>query len=240
MPPRKKKKAAKQVRKNARPAPRKAHSAQAAAPAAKKVKSFELKKAAKAGSSSATAEKAQMLSSETVFQGKLFRVTRDSIVEPTGLHSERDVVRHNGSVVILAVDRTKSKKDPWIVMERQYRHAANRFLWEIPAGKLEPGEEPLTGAKRELAEETGYQAKKWKVLAEYWPSPGFVGESMLLYLADGLIPGEARPEEDEKIELRLVKLSQLLKMIEKGAIHDGKTLIAALFYAWLHGRKRKK
>ncbi len=240
MAPRKKNKAAKQARKNVRPAPRKAHSAKAAVPAAKKVKALKPKKAAQTGSSSATAEKAQVLSSETIFQGRLFRVTHDTIIEPTGLHSERDVVRHNGSVVILAVDRSKSKKDPWIVMERQYRHAANRFLWEVPAGKLEPGEDPLAGAKRELAEETGYQAKKWKLLAEYWPSPGFVGESMLLYLADGLIPGDARPEEDEKIELRLVKLSDLLKMIEKGAIHDGKTLIAALLYTWLRGHKRKK
>lgn len=214
-----------------------------AAPAKKgkgaKIKAAPGPKKAAASSSSAEPE-AKVLSSEVVYQGKLFRVVHDKVIEPTGLHSERDVVRHNGSAVILAVDRSKSKKNPWIVMERQYRHAARQFLWEIPAGKLEPGEDALAGAKRELAEETGYHAKKWKVLAEYWPSPGFVGESMLLFLAEDLTAGDATPEDDEKIELRLVKLSEILKMIEKGAIHDGKTLNAVLLYAWLHGRKRKK
>lgn len=246
MPPRKTSKTAKPAKKKTRPAPR-AHRAAAArqpaktvAPAPKKGAALKPKKVAKAALAPETAEKAQVLSSEVVFNGRLFRVVHDKIVEPTGLHAERDVVRHNGSVVILAVDRSKSKKNPWIVMERQYRHAANQFLWELPAGKLEPGEDPLAGAKRELAEETGYQAKSWKPLVEYWPSPGFVGESMLVFLADGLYAGEATPEEDERIELRLVKLSDILKMIEKGAIHDGKTLNAVLLYAWLHGRKRKK
>ena len=209
--------------------------AAAAAPAAKRAKPVPAK-AAGAG----VPERARVLSSKVVFQGSLFRVHRDRIVEPTGLKTERDVVRHNGSVVILAVDKSDKKKDPWIVMERQYRHAANQFLWEIPAGKLEAGEDSMEGAKRELAEETGYQARKWKLLARYYASPGFVGEEMLLYLAEDLYAGEATPEEDERIELRLVRLSETLKMIENGAIHDGKTLNAVLLYAWLHGRKRKQ
>jgi len=116
-------------------------------------------------------------------------------------------------------------------MERQYRHAAGRFLWELPAGKLDPGEDALTGAKRELKEETGYQAKKWKPLVEYYASPGFLGESMKVFLAEGLVAGEACPEDDEKIELRLVKLSEVVKLIEKGAILDGKTLTSVLLYA---------
>lgn len=207
----------------------------AAAPAAKKMKQFRGKKAEGA----ASAERARVLSSKVVFEGPLFRVLRDRIVEPTGLNAERDIVRHNGSVVILAVDKSSKKKDPWIVMERQYRHAANQFLWEIPAGKLEAGEDPLEGAKRELAEETGYQARKWKMLVKYYASPGFVGEAMLLFLAEDLYAGEATPEEDERIELRLVRLSEALKLIENGDIHDGKTLNAVLLYAWLHGRKRK-
>lgn len=186
--------------------------------------------------------RARVLSSKVVWEGPLFRVLRDRIVEPTGLRSERDIIRHNGSVVILAVDRSRSKKNPWIVMERQYRHAANQFLWEVPAGKLEAGEDPLEGAKRELAEETGYQARKWRPLVTYYASPGFLGEAMLVYLAEDLYAydGEARPDEDERIELRLVRLSDILKMIEKGAIHDGKTLSAVLMYAWMQGRKRKK
>ncbi len=183
---------------------------------------------------------AQLVSSKVVFKCPLFRVLHDKLIEPGGKPSERDVIRHNGSVVILAIDSSKSKKNPWIVVERQYRHAANQFLWELPAGKLEPGEDPLAGAKRELAEETGYSAKKWKPLVEYYASPGFLGESMKVFIARGLVAGDAHPEDDEEIELRLVKLSDLLKMIEKGAILDGKTLTSVLLYAHLTAGKRKK
>jgi ADP-ribose pyrophosphatase len=181
---------------------------------------------------------AEVLSSEMVFEGPLFRVTRDKLIEPGGKEAMRDVVRHNGSAVVLAIDSSKDKKDPWIVMERQYRHAARRFLWEVPAGKLEPGEDPLEGAKRELEEETGYRAKKWTELFEYYASPGFLGESMMVFLAEGLVPGDSRPEEDELIEMRLVKMSELLRSIEKGEIMDGKTLSSVLLYARLLGNKR--
>jgi ADP-ribose pyrophosphatase len=185
-------------------------------------------------------EVAQILSSEVVYQGPLFRVLHDKLIEPNGKENERDVIRHNGSVVILAVDNSKSKKDPWIVVERQYRHAANQYLWELPAGKLDAGEEALAGAQRELAEETGYKAKKWKPMVEYYASPGFLGESMKVFLAEGLVAGDAHPEEDENIEFRLVKLSEVIKMIDKGAILDGKTLTSVLLYARKLGGKHKK
>ncbi|MGD0859194.1 MAG: NUDIX hydrolase [Terracidiphilus sp.] len=197
-------------------------------------------KAAKALKPAAPAETEQLLSSEVVFQGSLFRVLRDKLIEPGGRESERDIIRHNGSVVILAIDSSKSKKDPWIVVERQYRHAAGQFLWELPAGKLDAGEDALAGAQRELAEETGYSAKKWKPLAEYYPSPGFLGESMRVFVAEGLVAGDAHPEDDEQIEFRLVKLSEVLRMIEKGAILDGKTLSSILLYARINAGKRKK
>lgn len=176
-------------------------------------------------------ETADILSSEVVYQGPLFRVVRDRILEPGGHENQREIVRHNGSAVILAVDNSKSRKDPWIVMERQYRHAARRFLWELPAGKIEPGEDAMEGAQRELAEETGYRARKWRSMITYFASPGFLGESMTIYLAEGLVAGAATPEEDEMIELRLVRLSDVLKMIGKGAILDGKTLCGVLWYA---------
>ncbi len=195
---------------------------------------------AKVVSGKTTSEKATLISSEIVYRGPLFLVHHDKLIEPGGLHSEREVIRHNGSVVILAIDKSKNKKDPWIVMERQYRHAANQFLWELPAGKMDAGEDPLAAAKRELKEETGYSAKKWSPLVEYWASPGFLGETMKVYLAEGLIAGEATPEEDERIDFRLVKLSDVLKMIKKGAIHDGKTLVSVLLYLQSKGRKGKK
>lgn len=204
-------------------------------------------KPVKAGAGKRNAKKAAkgaktevLLSSEVVYQGNLFRVLHDKLIEPGGKHSERDVIRHHGSVVILAIDTTKSKNDPWIVIERQYRHAALRYLWELPAGKLDPGEDPLEGAKRELEEETGYQARKWKPLVEYYGSPGFLGESMKVFLAEGLVAGDAHPEEDEQIEFRLVTLSDLLKMIDKGEIIDGKTLTSVLLYARIRARKRNK
>jgi len=185
-------------------------------------------------------ESEQLVSSKIVYQGSLFRVLHDKLIEPGGKESERDIIRHNGSVVILAVDKSKNKKDPWIVVERQYRHAAKQFLWELPAGKLDAGEEPLVGAQRELEEETGYRAKKWKPLIEYYGSPGFLAESMKVFLAEGLVAGDAHPEDDEDIEFRLVKLSDVVKMIEKGAIKDGKTLCSVLLYARQIRKKHRK
>jgi ADP-ribose pyrophosphatase len=208
-------------------------------PKAKKALKPKAKKAPKA-LKPAVEPAAQLLSSEVVFAGPLFRVLRDRLIEPGGHESVRDVIRHNGSVVILAMDTAKNKRDPWIVIERQYRHAAGRFLWELPAGKLEAGEDPLLGAQRELEEETGYKAKKWKPLVEYYASPGFLGESMKVFVAEGLVAGNAHPEEDEQIEIRLVKLSEVVKLIEKGAILDGKTLSSVLLYARKIAGKRRK
>jgi ADP-ribose pyrophosphatase len=226
---------------------KKVKAAKAVAAKSTKPKKAEKKKAAKKGAKKGVGplppivvEKARLISSVTVYQGPLFRIQHDQLIEPDGLKSERDVIRHNGSVVILAMDTSKSKKNPWIVIERQYRHAANQYLWELPAGKLDPGEEALVGAKRELAEETGYSAKKWKPLVTYFASPGFLGESMIVFQAEGLVAGDARPEEDEKIEFRLVKLNEVLKMIDKGEIKDGKTLTSVLLYARKTGRKGKK
>jgi ADP-ribose pyrophosphatase len=210
----------------------------------KPAKGAKKSKAVLAGGEEGTAK---LLDSEVAYEGPLFRVVRDHLIEPGGQESVRDVIRHNGSVVILAVDpakknsgKLKPKKDPWVVIERQYRHAAGQFLWELPAGKLDAGESPLEGAKRELSEETGYAAEKWSPLVEYFASPGFLGESMKVFLAEGLIAGEAHPEEDEKIDFRLVKLSELLEMADEGKIIDGKTLTTALLYARRLGLKRKK
>jgi 8-oxo-dGTP pyrophosphatase MutT (NUDIX family) len=181
----------------------------------------------------------EVLSSKVAFEGPLFRVYREEVREPGNKTSHRDIIRHNGSVVILAVD-DPSKRDPLIVMERQYRHAAGQYLWEVPAGKMDEGEERLVAAKRELKEETGYRAKKWTKLVRYFASPGFLGEWMQVFLAEGLVPGEATPEEDELLEVVLVPLSEVLRMIDEGKIIDGKTLVSVMLYSRLRAQKKKR
>lgn len=176
-------------------------------------------------------DKAKTLASERVFESRVFYVTRDEVQEPGGVTASRDVIRHNGSVVVLAVDTKKNAKDPGILLIRQYRHAAGKLLLELPAGRLEPGEKAMAGAKRELIEETGYRAKKWSKLVSYFASPGFLSEAMHILLAENLTLGQAAPEEDEKIELHMTPLSEVLKMIYGGKIEDGKTLIGVQFYA---------
>jgi ADP-ribose pyrophosphatase len=181
----------------------------------------------------------EVLSSTLSYGGPLFRVYTDNIVEK-GRELTRDVIRHNGSVVILAVDDRKSTRDPMIVMERQYRHAAREFLLEVPAGKMEEGEDALAAAKRELLEETGFKAKRWRKMIRYFASPGFLGEFMQVFVAEGLTLGDAQPEYDEQIEIEMMPLSKLLKMMDEGKIHDGKTLISVMLYARLREAEKKK
>jgi ADP-ribose pyrophosphatase len=181
----------------------------------------------------------KVMSSTLSYQGPLFKVYTDKILEK-GREMTRDVVRHNGSVVILAVDDSKSKRDPLIVMERQYRHAAKEYLLEVPAGKMEEGEDALAGAKRELLEETGFRAARWRKFIRYFASPGFLGEWMQVFIAEGLTLGEAQPEYDEQLEIEMIPLSKLLSMIEDGKVHDGKTLISVMLFDRLRKKKNKK
>jgi ADP-ribose pyrophosphatase len=184
-------------------------------------------------------ETAQILSSKLQYEGPLFKIFSEHIIEPNGVESTRDVIRHNGSVVILAVDDSRSKRDPFIVMERQYRHAAGQYMYELPAGKIDGEESRLAAAKRELIEETGYRARKWTPLIRYFASPGFLGEWMQIFLAEGLTLGDAQPEEDERIDLYLISLSEVLRLIDAGAILDGKTLIGVQYYARTRNLKSK-
>jgi 8-oxo-dGTP pyrophosphatase MutT (NUDIX family) len=181
----------------------------------------------------------EVVSSKLSYEGPLFRVHTDQIKE-NGRELTRDVIRHNGSVVVLAVDDSKSKRDPLIVMERQYRHAAKEVLLEVPAGKMEEGEDALAGAKRELLEETGFKAKRWRKMIRYFASPGFLGEFMQVFLAEGLTLGDAQPEYDEQIEIEMIPLSKLVQMIDAGKIYDGKTLISVMLYVRLRDAEKKK
>jgi len=159
--------------------------------------------------------------SKEVYTCKLFKVTEDKAVDPKSkFEIARSVVRHAGSAVMMAMD-DKNR----ILLVRQYRLPADKYLWELPAGKLDQGEKPLDAAKRELAEETGYKAKKWRKLASYFPSPGFVQEKMTLFLATELTAGDATPMDDERIETRWFKRKEVHQMIRDGKIEDGKTII---------------
>jgi ADP-ribose pyrophosphatase len=180
----------------------------------------------------ARTKKARVLSSRLAYRGPAFWVTTDQVLEPTGVRVRRDIVHHTGSVVVLAVDDTD--REPKILLLRQYRHAAQQYLWELCAGRIDAGEKPLPAAKRELLEETGYSAKRWKRIFHFYASPGFVAETMSVYLARGLHPGKAQPEEDEVIETRFVSLSKAVRMVMRNTIRDAKTISAVL---WLSQRK---
>ncbi len=159
--------------------------------------------------------------SREVYSCKLFRVTEDRAVDPrTGFEIARSVVRHAGSAVMVAMDESKR-----ILLARQYRLPAKKSLWELPAGKLDEGETPLQAARRELAEETGYRAKKWKKLASFYVSPGYAAERMTIFLATDLTEGEATPMDDERIEKQWFQQKEIAAMIEGGKIEDAKTII---------------
>ena len=183
----------------------------------------------KSKKSSRKTKKLKLFSSKTVFKGPAFSVSSDRVREPSGVVARRDVVRHSGSAVILAVD--DSGRQPRILLECQYRYAADDYLWELPAGRVDPGEKALAGAKRELLEETGYRAAKWKQALFFYPSPGFLDETMTVYLARGLKAGDAQPEADESIECHLTPLSKALEMVRSGEICDGKTITSVLWLA---------
>lgn len=175
----------------------------------------------------------KIISSREILKNRLFTVVEEHAVDPDDFEIKRSIIRHPGSAVMMAVDENNR-----VLLVRQFRLPAQKSLWELPAGRVDPGETPLKAAKRELKEETGYHAKKWTKLASYWPSPGYVAEKMNLFLASGLTPGVQTPMDDERIECRWFRERELADMIEKGILEDGKTLIG--FFLWRSQRRKVK
>ncbi len=177
---------------------------------------------------SSRGSKVQVISSKHIFSGPAFEVYSD-VVREGEFTGRRDVVRHTGSVVVMAV-----KKDKSVLLVRQYRHAAGQYLWELPAGRNDKKESNLRAAKRELLEETGVSAKKWTRILTFFVSPGFLDETMDVFLAEGLTLGKAHPEEDEQIDAKFVPLRTAIAWVNTRKIRDAKSIAGLL---WLKAQK---
>ena len=170
--------------------------------------------------------KAEIVTSTSrAYRGSLLLVDVDRVMLPNGKIAEREIVVHRGAVAIIAADNGK------ILLERQYRHAARKVLWEVPAGTREEGEAPEDCAIRELEEETGYKASAMKPLFKFYAAPGYSKEIIHVFLAEGIRHGQPNPKDDELVECSLVPLADALRMIEVNEIEDSKTIAALLYYA---------
>lgn len=172
-------------------------------------------------------EQVQEIGSRVVFEGRVFRVRVDEVRYADGSSHRVDVVEHGGSFGIVALAAPDE-----IVLVRQYRHPVRRSLWEIPAGTAEPGEDPIRGAARELAEETGYRAARIRPIGSFFMTPGFCDEAMHFFVADGLSAGAQSLDEDERIEVETMAIERAWQLLADGEIADVKTLLAL---QWVKG-----
>ena len=163
------------------------------------------------------------LTREDIYKGRIITLHRDTVALPNGKTALREIVDHPGGVGILALDDRGRA-----ALVQQYRYAFGRAMWEIPAGKREPGEEPFVTAQRELEEEVGARAEKWTALGDMIPSPGCYGETLWLYLAQGLTLGRTHPDEDEFLQVKWMPFSELVEKCLSGELRDAKTVCAAL------------
>ena len=168
-------------------------------------------------------KRARILESKSIYRGRVVDLKVERVVEPGGVETTREVVRHHGSVVVVP-----HLHDGRIILVRQYRHAVQESLWELVAGGMEPGESPRQSARRELLEETGYHAGTLKPLLEFYPSPGILSEKMHLVEAWDLTPSKGQPDDDERIETGIFTIKNIIAKIQNKEIRDGKTLVGIL------------
>lgn len=171
------------------------------------------------------------ISTERIYEGKIITVNRDRIRYPDGSEADVDIVRHSGASAVVPFLSDPEGEDPQILLLRQYRYAADGYLYEIPAGRLDPGEAPADCAARELKEETGCTAKQMEPLITMVTTPGFTDERIHLFMATDLTHGEAAREADEFADVMVMRLSEALELIQRGEIVDGKTALGILYAA---------
>jgi ADP-ribose pyrophosphatase len=169
---------------------------------------------------------AHILEHRRLYEGQVLALDLDEVEEPGGVRAAREVVRHRGSVAALPVHA-----DGRVVLIRQYRYAVNQLVWEIPAGRLDPGETPGQGAGREVEEEVGLHAGHLQPISVFYTTPGFCDEIMHLFRATDLREVPPRPEADERIEARAFAFEEALAMVRRGEVREGKTLVALLLEA---------
>lgn len=170
-----------------------------------------------------------LLSSERRYQGRVISLDVDTVGFPDGSQGPLEMIRHPGAAAVVPFVDAPGSPDPRVLLIHQFRHAADGYIWEIPAGRLDRGETPDDCARRELVEETGMRAERLERFTTIYTTPGFTDEQIHLYVADGLVEGAHQREADEFLELRPTRWSEVLRMMERGEIADGKTLVALLY-----------
>lgn len=175
-----------------------------------------------------------LISSERIYTGRVVSLDVDTVEFPNGNVGTLEMLRHPGAAAVLPFLDDPEGDDPRILLIRQFRHATGDFLWEIPAGRREPGEDPVRTAHRELQEETGYRCSRLDRLTQIWTTPGFTDEVIHLYLAAGLTPGASALEHDEILDVHEFPWSEAVAMVQDGTITDCKTLAALLFVQSFH------
>lgn len=167
------------------------------------------------------------LDGKIIYDGKILKLNLDNVELPNGKTAEREYINHSGGSAVLYVENNK------VLLVRQFRYAYGKEIYEIPAGKLEKGENPAVTAKRELEEETGYIAKELKELFKLYPTPGYSDEIIYVYLAENCTKSNSNPDDDEFVECEFIEIEKVCKMIERGEICDAKTIASVYKYLTL-------